>query len=304
MKNIITSLNKGSSTVIAAIAVSLIFGCTSLVVDAGILYLEKARLSSSVDAAALAGVQELASNPAYCENKIMEYLNANSGTVDSVTVTVDEAARTVNITAAKNCSMFFARMFGITTQPVSFSAGAIIQNISAVSGAKPFAVGKQDFQYGQLYTLKEGASGAYEGNFHCLSLGGSGSSVYSYNLINGYDGTVNAGDLIDTEPGNMAQPTRKGIETLIGGCTHTPQCTHNYYNRKCQRIMLVPVVETTEVSGRSCVRVEGFATFFLEDVVNSGGHTQVKGRFITYNAEGETSSEAGDYGTYGIKLFR
>jgi Flp pilus assembly protein TadG len=56
--NIILKSSKGSSIVFFAITITLIAAVTALTVDIGAFVLEKAKLSSSVDAAALAGAQE------------------------------------------------------------------------------------------------------------------------------------------------------------------------------------------------------------------------------------------------------
>ena len=107
-----------------------------------------------------------------------------------------------------------------------------------------------------------------------------------------------------TETGNIAGTTETSINQLIHQCNHTPECTYDYYNKNCPRIMFIPVVNTLQVNGKKYVKVLGFATFFVEGVTNHAGQADVVGRFITYFMEGETSSRIDDYGTYGIRLIK
>ena len=54
---------RGSVIVIVTISLTILLGFCAIVTDVALLYAQKAQLQNSVDAAALAGVQELPSNP-------------------------------------------------------------------------------------------------------------------------------------------------------------------------------------------------------------------------------------------------
>jgi hypothetical protein len=62
------------------------------------------------------------------------------------------------------------------------------------------------------------------------------------------------------------------------------------------------VVNTLDVNGRKPVVVVGFASFFIEDYVDNGGHSQITGRFIQTIIDGEMGDGAADFGTRSIKL--
>lgn len=295
---------KGTSIVFFAILLTAIAGFAAITVDIGMIAFEKAKLSNTVDSAALAGVQELVSNSPNTLNVVNMYISANNNNLKSTAITVDELSRSVEVRGIKTVDSYFSRVFGKNVQDVEAVARAKVENISSISGCRPIAVVQQTFVYGNIYTLKEGAGDGYSGNYAAISLGGNGASVYEGNLLNGYNGTISVGDTIQTETGVIAKKTEKSIHTLIDNCNHIPPCTYTYYNKNCSRIIFIPVVNTLMVNGKEYVKVLGFATFFLEGAENHGGHTDIIGRFITYQADGETSPDINDYGTYGIKLVR
>lgn len=296
--------NRGTTFVFFSILLAVIVAFAALSVDIGVVAFEKSKLSNTVDSAALAGAQELVTDISNTSNVVNSYINKNNRGLKDISISVDEGERTVEVTSSKTVENTFARVFGNNSQDVFASAKARVENISALSGCRPIAVIKQNFVYGSVYILKEGAGDGYSGNYAAISLGGNGGAVYENNLLNGYSGTIKVGDKIPTETGVIAKKTSDAIQTLISRCSHTPLCTHTYYNKNCSRIIFIPVVDTLYVNGKKHIEVLGFATFFLEGTVNSGGHTDVIGRFITYHADGETSTEINDYGTYGIKLIK
>lgn len=290
--------------VIFAISLTFIAGCAALAIDIGSAVADKSDLSAAVDAAALAGVQELISKSGNEINTINDYMSKNIGAIKAVNAEISTENKTVTVTGIKTAKNYFLRVLGLSLGDISATATAKAENITSVNGTRPFAVVQQDFIYGEVYTLKEGGGDGMTGNYAAMALGGNGASIYGNNLLNGYPGLISVGDKILTETGNIAGITETNVNQLIRQCSHTPQCTYNYYNPNCSRIVFIPVVNTLEINGKKYVEVLGFATFFLEGTVNHGGQTDITGRFITYCMEGETSSEINDYGTYGIRLIK
>lgn len=298
------SLNnqKGTSMILFVLSLAVIVASASLAVDIGAVAVEKAELSAAVDAASLAGAQELISNSGNTSNVVNAYIAKNSEPLKQLDILINSTERTLEVKGSKTVDHYFARVFGKNTMDIFASAKAKIETIGSLKGARPLAVEDRIFEYGELYTLKEGAGDGTSGNYAAIALGGTGSSIYRDNLLYGYSGTINAGDLIQTETGNMSGTTETSINHLINGCTHSPKCTYQYYNKNCSRIIFIPIVNTLDVNGRKHVKVLGFGTFFLEGITNHGGKADVTGRFITYSMTGSTSNEAKDYGTYNIRL--
>jgi len=300
----IIKTSKGHSTVLLAIMFTIIAGFAALAIDIGSVVIEKSRLSAALDSAALAGVQELMANKDNTRNIVEGYINENTGSVENLEVNVDLAAKSVEVKASRTVNFYLARFLGRDSQSIYAEAKAKAENIKSLKGTRPLAVIKQEFHYGQQYTLKEGAGGGTSGNYAAIAMGGVGGSDYRNNFLYGYSGTITVGDLIETETGNKAGATEESVNYLIGRCEHTPPCTYNRYNPDCSRILFIPVVNTLDVNGRKYVKVLGFATFFLEGASKSNGQADVTGRFISYNAQGQTSSDIDDFGTYGIRLIK
>lgn len=304
LKSRILKSEKGVSMVIFTIMLTIIVAFAALTIDIGAVMTDKSKLSAAVDAAALAGVQELIADSGNEVNIINNYISYNIGTIKAINTDITGESKTITVSGIKTAENYFLKIFGLSMDDIYASATAKAENITSMSGTRPLAIVQQDFTYGQVYTLKEGAGDGMTGNYAAMALGGNGASVYGNNLLYGYPGVISVGDKIPTETGNIAGTTQTTIDQLIQQCTHTPICTYDYYNPKCPKIVFIPVVNTLEINGKKYVKVLGFATFFLEGTTNQGGQTDVIGRFITYCMEGETSSEINDYGTYGIRLIK
>ena len=296
--------NKGTTTVIFALLLTTILGFAAFTTDIGIIVMERSKLSAAVDSAALAGAQELVVNPENSGTMAQEYVLKNQPEARSISISIDPDNRGIEVSAVETANIYFARVLNNSFADISTLAKARIENIKSLSGARPLAVVQQTFVYGREYTLKEGAGDGTTGNYEALALGGTGGSNYSGNMLDGYEGTISVGDLIYTETGNMAGNTHSTINQLINRCDHDPPCTYDSYKVNCPKVIFVPVVDTLAVNGRKCVRVLGFATFFLGGVTGDSGQADVTGRFITYNMQGETANDIGDFGTYGIRLVR
>lgn len=300
---------KGGMLVLLAFMFAVIMGLGAVAVDIGNLYLNKARLSGVADAAALAGVQELPQNEERAAQVARHYASLNGKPDDSITDLTVWQNLQLGITIKRSVPYFFAKIFGLTDGIVSASSTARIVPISAATGIVPFGIVKQDFVYGQRYILKYGGGSGYDGNFAALGLGGNGSPVYQNNIKNGYKGTIKIGDWLATEPGNMSGPTEEGVEYRVN-MDYT--ATFQTVQKDSARIIIVPIIDSLQVNGRSEVQVVGFAGFFLEGVGGRGNDNYVYGRFLKLVAppadyRGSGFTELSDtlpatYGVYGARL--
>ncbi|KNY29411.1 hypothetical protein [Pseudobacteroides cellulosolvens] len=146
------------------------------------------------------------------------------------------------------------------------------------SGVRPFGIEKQDLIIGRSYILKYGAGGQYCGNFDALALGGTGASSFEDKIINGYSDSLKIGDFVTTEPGNMRNPTIRGVNTLIEKCTDN--CTFENHKSDCPRIITIIMAESLKVNGRKDVKIAGLPQFFLENVEYKQGHTEITAKYI------------------------
>lgn len=292
---------KGSVAVLATLAITVLLGFAALAIDIGSIYLNKVQLSNMADSAALAGVQDLPAGPELAQNNAELFAIKNGKANDSLNVTINENKTLLTVNARRKVNLFFAKIYKVFSADVSAQSAATIRTISGVNGAVPLGVVKQEFNFGQTYTLKEGGGDGYDGNYGALALGLKGGSSYLNNLKYGYEGKLSVGQWIPTEPGNMSQNTIEGIMYRIN---KDPGATFNTVQKNSPRIVILPVLDSLTVNGRSEVLIVGFAAFFLEGVGGAGNNNHVYGKFMKTVVAGDVSEVTAGYGLYGAVLVK
>ena len=294
----------GNSLVILSAAMVVLFSAAALVVDLGLGFFEKTRLQNAADAAALAGAQDLSVDTDKAVQTARWYISKNGYDPDSADIQISEDGSSIRVTLEKKINYTFARIIGFTEQVATVHSEAVSASVTGMTGVRPLVIEDIPFVFGNEYVLKEGAGDGYSGNYGAIALGGTGARTYEENLRYGYGGMLYVGDVVSTEPGNMSNVTRRAVNDLIAACNHSPSCTYLNFNRDCPRVIFIPVVDSLQVNGRDEATVVGFASFFLEGTRNSGGHTEVIGRFVRTVASGEIEVGQRDYGIRGVKLVR
>lgn len=297
----------GNSAIIFLLTSTLFIGMLAFVIDAGMMYLEKSKLQNAVDAIALAAMQDYPNGESAMFAEANHYAGLYNINPADLVINITDDNKKITVATSKNVHMYFARIFNITDSMLQAKASAQIGTIIAADGIRPFAVEEQSFEFGKTYTLKKGAGDAYTGNYGALALGGTGAANYRNNLQYGYHGEIGVGDLVqigedlETEPGNMAGPTYEGVRYLLNQDTCT---SHDLtkLEKDCPRLIVIPVVDSFSVPGRSTVKIMGFASFFLEETTYDAGKTEVKGKFIKTLGQGKIGETTSDFGMSGVKL--
>lgn len=293
---------RGAVTVVMAVAMTAMIGLVALGTDVGRLYIAQQRIATVADAAALSGAQFLPHDRNGALAAVQQYLTKNGIDPRSVTVSVSEAERTLSVTVEDTVVYTFARIFGTPTGRVEASAVARVASVTGYNNVVPLGVVQADWQLGDPVVLKASSgTGHYSpGNYGALTMGGRGASSFEANVANGYTGWIRAGDLLPTEPGNMAGPTERALESRISQDRHATWAT---VRKGSPRIIVIPVLESFEVNGRGEVKIVGFGAFFVERVGTQGSEQgSVHGRFLRYVVTGESTGSGGDFATYTIKL--
>lgn len=275
---------------------------TALAVDFGYILVEKAKLTDALDAAALAGAQDLLDNPDKAGNIALEYASSNG--IDHPEILIDQSKKEITVQGTKTVPFVFAKAFGFNQKILSASSKAMVKPISGGTGFTPIGVVKKSYEFGKLYQLKYSPSNSYNGNFGALALGGSGASIYRNNLVYGYQGELKVGMSIPTETGNMSGPTKTGIEERISLDNGDYTCgDYLTASRSCNRILFMPMIDSLQVNGSGEVTIVGFAAFYLEGVDGNGSESVIRGRFIQTVFPGDWDETGqSDYGLYAIKL--
>lgn len=296
---------KGTAIVIVALCMTVILGFSALVIDVGLVSYEKSKISNAVDAAALAGAQELINNKSNACSMANQYLEKNGINPLDAEIVLSDSDTKISVTVNKEVNYYFAKILGFDKGNAKAIGVAMCAPVIGVyEDIRPFAIEQQALDFGQTYTLKEGGGSGSNGNFGALAFDGNGASIYLNNIINGYNGHLRVGDYVDTEPGNMSGPTLQGITTLINLCNHCPECTFDNYNIDCPKIITVIMVESLNVNGRKSVKITGFAKFFLEGVAGEGCDSTVTGKFLKTITKGDLSDTQTDFGLMGVKLIQ
>lgn len=267
---------RGSVIVLVTLALTTLLGFCAIVTDVGLMYAQKAHLQNSVDAAALAGVQELPSNPTLATQTASAYASRNG--VSSITVEFEANNAKIIVRATQQVPTYFARIWGITEEQISVSTKAMMVPPTEMFGAVPLSIlDEKKLVYGEPYVLKEGGGSGNTGWYGALALSGNGASSYEEALANGYQGTLRVGQIVDVENGNTSGPTVKGIADRLAQDTRVPRNTFANHDRNAPEIMYIPIVTPY---GHKEVQIVGFAAFFLDGDPGNGNDSIITGRFL------------------------
>ncbi|HEY8909345.1 MAG TPA: pilus assembly protein TadG-related protein [Desulfosporosinus sp.] len=272
------SQERGSVVVLVALALTALLGFCAIVTDVGVLYAKRVQLQNSVNAAALAGVQELPNSLAQAELKAEDYAVRNG--VSAVTVNFGANNAKIIVQATQQVPTYFARIWGITENQISVSSKAMIVPVTAMTGAVPLCIRKdQTLQYGVNYTLKVGAGSGSGGWYGSLDFGdnGGGASQFRYDLTYGYQGTLSVGQSVNTQTGVESGPACQAVGARIGLDTRVPRNTFEDHDSEAAELMYIPIVIT---DSPSAVKIMGFAAFWIDSVTGNGTNSVINGRFL------------------------
>jgi hypothetical protein len=292
--------NKGNIAILLCLVFTALLGFTAYVIDIGLVYVEKVKLSNAIDSAVLAASLELPTNTVKARSVALTYLQKNNVDPNKVLVTIGNDNRSIEMEGIKTINHLFAPIIGINNSNINASTKAIVAPIKSTKGGiRPFAVEIFDFSYGDVVMLKEGAGEGYHGNYGEVALGGNGANVFESNALYGYRGSVSVGDMIDTETGNMA-----GAANAIKNYINSENCNFTNFERNSIRLWTLPLVDSLSVDGRKSVPVLGFGEFYVEAIIKKAGKIEIQGRFIRYVTKGEIDMTLSDTGAYGTKLVK
>lgn len=277
---------RGSVAILFALGFATLIGFAALAVDVGQVAAQKEHLQQTAAAAALAGAAALPQDPGAAVNQAVAVAGDNGVDSADTDATVLPDQDHLRVTVQGEQATTFARIFGFSQIALTGSATAEVGLPGAVRGAVPFGVPEQALTYGQSYTLKSG-NGNVNGNFYALALGGGGASTYEANLQYGYANWIHVGDLITTQTGDMSGPTWTGAGERIN---EDPDVTATDHSANSPRLVVVPIVSAYGNGESQQVKVQGFATFFIESADKNGDvfgvfeQTLVSGTFQPYSA--------------------
>ena len=296
---------RGSAVVIVTLAMTVILGITSLVTDVGLMYLTRTRLQTMVDAAALAGMQDIQKGFTVAQETTKQWAIQNGAKEEELQITGTGNEMKLTIKANRKINLLFARVLGIQSSNITAQATAQAGYMTAMTGVSPLGIEEQQLDYGKIYTLKTGSPpGMGAGEFGALILGNPGADDYEKFLTNGFNGEIRIGQILDTQSGNISNPTVRAIENRFLRDTRIPKNSISDYDRDAPQILIVPIYQPYEVSNNKTkkVKVTGFAAFFVTQLAGQGNQNYLNGYFLRTVAPGDSEFSQTNYGLMGVKL--
>jgi putative Flp pilus-assembly TadE/G-like protein len=282
-------LRSESGQVVALVPVLLtvvLLGVAALAIDVGVWFTASRHVQGVADAAALAAVQDLPTNPAAAQSDVIAYASANDGTLDGPPVISSSSPATPNDTitvqAKQTVPAFFAKLIGLSDITVHGSATAEADGASFIQGGGygngagrpvPFAVSVPTWTADGLdkpVTLTFGpANPTGSGNFGLLDFAGPGGGTPRSTLVSwitdGYPGQIGPGTYGGV-PGNRFNSVKAAMSTLNG------------------KLVTVPVFSSASGPGGNLLyTVVGWAAFKIDPQgINTGGPaTTISGQFVS-----------------------
>ena len=296
-------------------------GLVGLSVDVGNLVYSRTNLQKAVDAAALAGAQDLPDTDE-AQDIALEYVDLNAPADATAEIQFGQSETTIRVTATREVGFTFLRVLGLNSGTVSATALVSVGTYSGGGGLLPWGfiasnddnstllqntcyVGEEggipEFVQEQDCVIKYGAGSNSGGDFGSLGLDGPGGNRYRNAIENGSDSFFEVGDQVPPETGNMVGPTGQGIERRFDRPT-PPGCPGDDRDdvlredggvwsivpgcEESPRIGIIPVVDQIDNPANSTIL--GFAFIFIKsyDVQGGGnGHAEVTVEFIEFVTE-------------------
>jgi Flp pilus assembly protein TadG len=195
----------GQAYVVTVVFLVVLLGAAAAVLDVASWYRSQRALQATVDAAALAGAQELPYDKAMATSVAVQYAGKNGGGVASGGVSFSTkivASDTINVTGSRLGKGFFSKVFGVKTVTVNAHASARAANLSAAYGVAPVTV---HYKHSLLNCSGGGANLSCNPTFNQsttinledIHKAGSGNGAGAFGLINldqsDSNGTASAG---------------------------------------------------------------------------------------------------------------
>jgi hypothetical protein len=297
------TLKRGQIAVALILIMLPLLSLIGLGADLGLLYFQWGIVQKAADAAVLAGAGYLPNQTSTAQTTATGYATTNglkSGEILSHPVAADNMS--ITMTTSRTVPYYFLKLVGVSSGTVNPIAKAgIQQDTEQARGLIPVGLpcsttntaANCGYTTGTLYHLVQagtnGNGGSWNvgpGNWGRLALGASGGTQFLNNLTNGYQGSINVGDMISAETGQLNGPTSAGVNdarvsagiAVNGTVTNPTLTTVPAYD---PRLVAVPLVDFTGATGSSVqLPVTGFALMWLQSYTSKGANKTLDAYFL------------------------
>lgn len=278
---------RGQAFVLAAVAMVMLMGMAALVLDVGNWFRDKRRLQGTVDAAALAGAQQLPNDASGAQAQALNYADKNGGDVagaDIVITSQYQANDTISVTGRRNDPGIFTKVVAIPGADLTARATARVGPPAQALHVAPMVVycghpliqncnNDHTPQFNVPTTMNYDKMGA-PGAFGMLDLEGTGGAVgtgaESDWILHGSNKYLGLGNY-NSDPG--AKFSSQNIQAALDARMHT--------------VLLFPVFRTLDDTGSNAkYEIIGWIGFYLTGYTVNGNNATLTGYFTQYIARG------------------
>jgi Flp pilus assembly protein TadG len=284
---------RGQAFVLAAVAMVMCMGMAALVLDVGNWFRDKRRLQGTVDAAALAGAQQLPDDSAGAQSQALSYANKNGGDVAGANIVITsqyQANDTIAVSGQRNDPGIFSKVIAIPGANITAKATARVGPPAQALHVAPMVVycghsliqncnNNHTPQFNVPTTMDYDPMGA-PGAFGMLNLDGEngtiGASTEGQWIESGFDKYLGLGKY-KSDPGAKfsSQNVRGALDDRIG------------------TVLLFPVFKTLTGNGQNAeYDIIGWIGFYLQSYDVHGNSATLHGYFTTYIARGILSQHS------------
>jgi Flp pilus assembly protein TadG len=284
---------RGQAFVLVAVSMVMCLGMAALVLDVGNWFRDKRRLQGTVDAAALAGAQQLPDDSSAAQAQALSYANKNGGDVAGANIVISSQYQpndTITVSGARNDPGIFSKVVAIPGADITARAKARVGPPAQALHVAPMVVfcGHSLIQncnnnhtpdFGVQTTMNYDPMGA-PGAFGMLNLDGEsgtiGSSTEAAWITTGFDKYLGLGKY-KSDPG--AKFSSSNVQGALDGRIGT--------------VLLFPVFKTLEDQGQNAqYDIIGWIGFYLQSYDVQGNSATLHGYFTTYIAQGILSGSS------------
>jgi hypothetical protein len=278
---------RGQAFVLTAIALVMCMGMAALVLDVGDWFRDKRRLQGTVDAAALAGAQQLPDDASGATGQAMNYANKNGGDVTGANIVITSQYMpndTISVSGSRDDTGIFSGILGLGGVKITASAKARVGPPAQALHVAPMVVYcghsliqncNNDHlpQFNVPTTMDYDPMGA-PGAFGMLNLDGEsgtiGSSTEAQWINHGFDKELGLGKY-KSDPG--AKFGSDNVDEALSARIGT--------------VLLFPVYKTLDGTGQNAqYDIIGWIGFYLTSFDIHGNSATLHGYFTTYIAHG------------------
>ena len=290
---------RGAVAAVVALALVPIIAVTAVGVDAGRVFVERQRVQTAAESAALSAASQWYRTGSACGSTPQSFVvgNAGSDTASTCSTTGSRYGGVVTVTASKSVGAVFASVIGRESTAVRSTASVRIGPAASASGLRPTAMCDNSpaltawrsggFSSTQQYTIGiTGDCNGVPGNWGVLDFDGGANRTPDLQewIDKGWGDTVRIGQEFSGDPGIPSPALR--MDTVIN------------------RTITVPVYDRVRYEGSNAIyRVSSFVTITVISATLNGSasNRNLVVRFATATVGGVVSPTAPNDGTLALQ---